>query len=112
MAQSKTPLDELYANMLIEDKEEGRLIIRGKEVAETKQTFVLVGRFLVEKNITFNVMQNVMTSPWRPNEGMEIHDLGGFRYSFVFYHIMDLQKVVERGSWSFEYVSFSSFDRC
>ena len=33
---------------------------------------------------------------------MEIHDLGGWRYSFVFYHIMDLRKVVDGGPWSFE----------
>lgn len=33
---------------------------------------------------------------------MEIHDLGNQRYSFVFFHAMDLQKVVEGGPWSFE----------
>lgn len=33
---------------------------------------------------------------------MEIHDIGGYRYSFVFYHIMDLRKVMEGGPWSFE----------
>lgn len=47
-------------------------------------------------------MQSVMASVWRPREGMEIHDIGGFRYSFVFYHIMDLNKVIEGGPWSFE----------
>lgn len=43
------------------------------------QTHVLVGRFLTEKNINFNAMQNVMASLWRPKEGMEVHDLGNFR---------------------------------
>ncbi|KAL8135721.1 hypothetical protein AgCh_010378 [Apium graveolens] len=38
----------------------------------------------------------------RPKEVMEIHDLGGYRYSFVFYHKLDLQKVVDGGPWSFE----------
>lgn len=33
---------------------------------------------------------------------MEIHDLGNYRYSFVFFHTLDLQKVVEGGPWSFE----------
>ncbi|XP_074326882.1 uncharacterized protein LOC141664827 [Apium graveolens] len=47
-------------------------------------------------------MQNVLASIWRPKDGMEIHDLGGQRYSFVFFHVLDLQKVVEGGSWTFE----------
>lgn len=47
-------------------------------------------------------MQNVLASLWRPKEGMEVNDLGGYRYLFVLYHVMDLHKVLERGSWSFE----------
>lgn len=72
------------------------------EIVEQKQTYVLVGKFLTEKNINFMAMQNVMAVLWRPKEGMEVHDLGGMRYSFVFYHKMDLQKVIDGGSWSFE----------
>lgn len=33
---------------------------------------------------------------------MEVHDIGGYRFFFVFYHIMDLKKVLEGGPWSFE----------
>ncbi|XP_074360434.1 uncharacterized protein LOC141700626 [Apium graveolens] len=33
---------------------------------------------------------------------MEIHDIGGNRYSFVFYHTLDLQKVLDGGPWTFE----------
>lgn len=33
---------------------------------------------------------------------MEVHDFGGYRYSFVFFHKMDLQKVMDGGPWSFE----------
>lgn len=69
---------------------------------EKKTTYVLVGRFLTENNINFQAMQNVMASLWRPKEGMEIQDIGGYKYSFVFYHIMDLRKVIEGGPWSFE----------
>lgn len=67
------------------------------EIVEQKQTYVLVGKFLTEKNINFMAMQNVMAVLWRPKEGMEVHDLGGMRYSFVFYHKMDLQKVIDGG---------------
>lgn len=43
-----------------------------------------------------------LASIWRPREGMEFHDLGGLRYSFIFYHVFDLQKVTEGGPWTFE----------
>ncbi|XP_074344595.1 uncharacterized protein LOC141683745 [Apium graveolens] len=43
-----------------------------------------------------------MASLWRPKEGKEVHDLGNYRYSFIFFHILDLQKVIEGGPWSFE----------
>lgn len=47
-------------------------------------------------------MQNVLASIWRPWEGIEIQDLDGHGYSFIFYHILDLQKVIEGGPWTFE----------
>lgn len=47
-------------------------------------------------------MQNVLAALWRPREGVEIRDLGGHWYTFVFYHILDMQKVIEGGSWTFE----------
>lgn len=99
---NKTSLEELYANLSLEEDDEGGVVVGIEEVQEKKTTYVLVGRFLTEKNINFQAMQNVMASLWRPKEGMEIHDIGGYKYSFVFYHIMDLRKVLEGGPWSFE----------
>lgn len=95
-------MEDMYADLVLEDEKEEEIIVEKTNIRELKQTFVLVGRFLMEKNINFNAMRNVIASLWRPREGMEIHDLGGGRYSFVFYHIMDLKKVVEGGPWSFE----------
>ncbi|XP_074347321.1 uncharacterized protein LOC141686168 [Apium graveolens] len=47
-------------------------------------------------------MQNVLASLWRPKEGIEVHDVGGHRFSFVFFHILDMQKVLDAGPWTFE----------
>lgn len=102
MANGGETLEEMYANLVIEDEDEAEIIVGNKEVVEEKQTFVLIGRFLTEKDIKFFAMRNTMSSVWRPKEGMEIHDLGDRRYSFVFYHIMDLRKVLDGGPWSFE----------
>lgn len=64
--------------------------------------FILLGKFLIDKNINLQAMQNVLAALWRLKEGVEIHDLGGQRYSFVFYHVLDIQKVIEGGPWTFE----------
>ncbi|KAL8156414.1 hypothetical protein AgCh_001488 [Apium graveolens] len=95
-------LEAMYARLALEEEEGGEQIEGVTENTQRQATFVLIGRFLTEKNINFQAMQNVLASIWRPREGMEIHDLGGLRYSFVFYHFLDLQKVIEGGPWTFE----------
>lgn len=102
MESDQSNLEKLYERLTMEDEADEGIVVCNGEVQDKKETFVLVGRFLTEKNINFQVMQNVLASVWRPKEGMEIHDIGGFRFSFVFYHIMDLRKVLEGGPWSFE----------
>lgn len=101
MATSKASLEEMYSRLSLEEEEDG-----GIEVAEgdikARTTFVLVGSFLTERNINFNAMKNVMAALWRPREGMDVLDLGEQRYSFVFYHILDMQKVLDGGPWTFE----------
>lgn len=71
-------------------------------IGASKPSYMLVEQFLTEKHINFNAMQNVLAGLWRPREGMEVHDMGGGRYSFIFFHKVDLQKVVDGGPWSFE----------
>lgn len=95
-------LEQMYSNLVIDDEEEGGIVVAANEVVVQKQTYMLVGKFLTEKNININVMQNVMASVWRPKEGMEVHEMGGLRFSFIFFHQMDVQKVIEGGPWSFE----------
>lgn len=102
MEHSTSSLQELYSRLSIEEEEIGGVILGNEARAQRKESFVLIGRFLTDKNINFNAMQNVLASVWRPKEGVEIHDIGEMRYSFVFYHPMDLQKVLEGGPWSFE----------
>ncbi|XP_074337384.1 uncharacterized protein LOC141674572 [Apium graveolens] len=102
MENQQSNLNELYAKLTIEDEEEGGVIVGQADIAQIKESYVLIGRFLTEKSINFTAMQNVLASIWRPKEGVEIHDLGDMRYSFVFYHPLDVQKFVDGGPWSFE----------
>lgn len=87
----------MYAWLALEEEEgEGVLIVATKSVQQ-QRTFVLIRRFLTDKNINFQAMQNVLVSIWRPKEGMEVHDFGGQKYLFVFYHVLDLQREIDEG---------------
>lgn len=80
-------LEEMYSRMRLEEEEEGGFVVGSREVVPVANTHVLVGRFLTDKSINFQAMQNVLASIWRPREGVEIHDLGERIYSFVFFDL-------------------------
>lgn len=94
MGTSTPDLEELYSRLALEENEDPDISIGVEGIQQAKDTFVLVGRFITEKNVNFNAMQNMFASLWRPREGMEVHDIGGYRYSFVFYHVLDVKKVI------------------
>ncbi|WOH11482.1 hypothetical protein DCAR_0830969 [Daucus carota subsp. sativus] len=102
MASSRENLEEMYARLAVEEEEEEGGVLMTEEDVSRDNRFILVGRFLTERNINFLAMQNVLAALWRPQKGIEIHDIGNLRYAFVFYHVLDIQKVVEGGPWSFE----------
>lgn len=101
MTTRRDDLEELYARLSLEEEDDGGVLI-GKEDVNVTKKYVLIARFLTEKNINFIAMKNVIASLWWPREGMEVHDIGGQRYSFVFYHPLDMQKVLDGGPWTFE----------
>lgn len=71
-----------------------RYIVNRSEIVAEKQAYVLVEKFLTCK---------MCGGLWKTKEGMKIHDMGGVKYSFVLFHKLDVQKVINRGSWSFEH---------
>lgn len=80
-------LKEMCSRLKLEEEEEGGVVVGEREVILST---ILVDKFLMDKHINFQAMQNVLASIWRPREGVEIHDMGGQRYSFVFFHVLDL----------------------
>ena len=53
---TESNMEDLYVKLMIEDEEEGGVIIGVEEIQENKETFLLVGRFLTNKNINFQAM--------------------------------------------------------
>ena len=86
---------DMYARLVIDEEEGDEIVVANNEVVEQKPTYMLVGKFLTERNINFHAMQTLMASLWQPREGMEVYDMGNRKYSFVFYHKLDVHKVME-----------------
>ncbi|XP_019158886.1 PREDICTED: uncharacterized protein LOC109155714 [Ipomoea nil] len=76
----------------------------GSEIAEgmAVQYWQMVGRFLTDRTIKFDVMRQVMASVWRPLMGIQVAEIQPNLYLFTFYHDTDLAYVLDNGPWAFE----------
>lgn len=64
MARSNVALEDMYGNMVIADEEDEGIVVPNEEVVVSKQIYMLVGRFLTEKHINYNAIQNVLAGLW------------------------------------------------
>lgn len=89
--------------MDIEDEENEELFFdEGVEDNINKFELCLIGRFLTEKNVNSKAMKTKLADVWRPTKGINIKDLKSGLFLFQFYHIDDMQWVLNGGPWSFD----------
>ena len=83
---------------------EDGLVFPGLEGSQSSPVYdiCLVGTFLADPSLNFNVMKHKMDSIWRPGRGINIKDLGSRLILFQFYHLIDLRRVMDGGPWSFD----------
>lgn len=62
----------------------------------------LVGRFLTQRTINFNVMQIRMSEIWKPEDGVHVKSIANQRYLSQFFHEADVRMVVNGGLWTFD----------
>lgn len=62
----------------------------------------MVGKFLTDKHIKFDYMQQVLASVWRPVMGMRVKEIKTNLFVFQFFHEKDISRVIENGPWGFE----------
>lgn len=62
----------------------------------------IVGRFLTDRAIKFEHMQQVFASVWKPVMGVKIVALDDNMFLFQFPHKRDMQRVIDDGPWSYE----------
>lgn len=96
-------LNERYADLRIEDEEDGGLIYDKNEehLDEIDIRWYLVGKLLTERPADFDAMKNVMASLWRPGKGMYVKELDVNLYLFQFFHEVDIQRVIGGSPWTF-----------
>lgn len=100
---SQVPLEDAYAQMGLNEVEDVELEIDVNVVNETPLDYrwALVGRLLGTGNVVFEAFQQLLASLWHPVRGVSIRELGEGRYLFLFFHEMDLQRMLNYGPWTF-----------
>lgn len=96
-------MDPSMANLSLSHDEDDELVL-DEGLISTSNTSVelcLVGRFLTDQPLNFNLMKSRMASIWRPGKGMFVKEIGQRRYVFQFFHPVDLRRIYEGGPWSF-----------
>lgn len=90
--QSQQSPEELYANLTFKDEEEWDIIMKQNEVIGSKQTIFWWASFWQRKML---ILMRCKMSCYRcgGKKGMKVNDLGGFIYTFLFFHKMDVQIV-------------------
>lgn len=92
-------------NMTLETEEE-RGVDLPDEVDEQSPNinlrFAMVGKFLTDKHIKFEYMQQVLASVWRSVMGMRVKEIRANLFVFQFFHENDIARVLDKGPWGFE----------
>ncbi|XP_057796794.1 uncharacterized protein LOC131012808 [Salvia miltiorrhiza] len=95
-------MEERMAGLHLSSEEDELLLddaIAGGSTVEVE--LCLVGRFLTDQPINFNLMRSRLVSIWRPGKGVFMKDIGNGRYIFQFFHDLDLKCVYDSGPWSY-----------
>lgn len=97
-------MDSLLAELSLSKDEDEELILDPVNLGQNPEfsDFCLVGTFLTERTINFNIMKHRLASIWRPGKGVSIHDIGSQRFVFQFFHVVDMRRVLEGGPWTFD----------
>ncbi|MBA0782715.1 hypothetical protein Gotri_000553 [Gossypium trilobum] len=91
-----------FAGLSLEEEEDEILQIQSDvETNGEVEVLQLVGCFLTASIVHFPAMRSTMANVWHPVKGVQIRDLGEKRYLFQFFHIMDLERVLNGSPWTF-----------
>ncbi|TXG57016.1 hypothetical protein EZV62_018329 [Acer yangbiense] len=96
----------LCSGLSIQEKERQVLTLEGKlkDKGEQRLAFCLVGKVLSTKMVNKNVFIEVMNKIWSVEGGVEIDQIKGNTFEFLFKSLKARQRVLNGGPWSFDRV--------
>uniref|UniRef100_A0A803NIF1 DUF4283 domain-containing protein n=1 Tax=Cannabis sativa TaxID=3483 RepID=A0A803NIF1_CANSA len=94
--------EDVYSFQLEEDDLEAVPVGNEGEEEGIDDRWCLVGRFLSNRMIDFDKMQNILASLWQPGMGMFVKKLDDNRFLFQFYHEVDILRVINGSPWTFD----------
>lgn len=97
-------ISEKYANLSINEDEGEGLVLEEMPVEEggVDNTFCLVGSLLTTRRMNFEAMKETLASIWKPVKGVYMEETSYPNlFIFKFFHVMDMQRVLNDGPWTF-----------
>ncbi|KAM6575647.1 hypothetical protein CsatA_023974 [Cannabis sativa] len=94
--------DETLRFQIEEEDLEAVLVSAGDGEEGIDDRWCLVGKFLSNRIIDFEKMQNILASLWQPGMGMFVKQLDTNRFLFQFYHEVDIQRVINGSPWTYD----------
>lgn len=106
MAGQRNDFQEMmddFAMIIMEDEKIGGITDAENDegLTEIDTRWCLVGRFLTDSSIDFQLMQHKMASLWRPGKGMYVKQLEANRFLLQLYHELDITRVCNGSPWTF-----------
>ncbi|KAM6567272.1 hypothetical protein CsatA_026400 [Cannabis sativa] len=94
--------EDVYSFQIEEEDLEELAVGNEGEEEGIDDRWCLVGRFLTNRLIDFDKMQNILASLWQPGMGMFVKKLEDNRFLFQFYHEVDIQRVINGSPWTYD----------
>ncbi|MBA0701695.1 hypothetical protein Goari_020339, partial [Gossypium aridum] len=95
-------MESKFAGLSLDEEEEEILQVQDDSVPVSEEEILsLVGCFLTASIIHYQGMKSTMANLWHPVRGVQIRDLGEKRYLFKFFHIIDMERVINGAPWTF-----------
>lgn len=86
----------------LRENDEIEFVEEEEGVVESKQSLCLVGKFLTDRSIRVVVGKERMADVSRPGRGISINEIEPGLFTFLFYHELDVQKILKQGLWYFD----------
>ncbi|XP_045791974.1 uncharacterized protein LOC123886726 [Trifolium pratense] len=95
-------MEATLENLNLGEEEVLNFELEENETEQDDVSLCLVGRFVHDRPIKFNVMKVRLAEVWRPVKGMSVKQSSHGLYLFKFFHPLDIEAVIKGGPWTFD----------